>query len=129
MFNTDFTYLKSVEMAPELATAWGHSQALKWQHKALQHAAEALLGSRLCSLSRQGCVSDKSLLLPANFYHLFDVFILYGGHGGAAPSLGPGSKPFVPVLLRATPLSLLQAAAIIPNQCPLLSCQCREYFI
>lgn len=42
MFNTDFTYLKSVEMAPELATAWGHDQALKWQHKALQHMAEAL---------------------------------------------------------------------------------------
>lgn len=42
MFNTDFTYLKSVEMAPELATAWGHSWALKWQHKASQHMAEAL---------------------------------------------------------------------------------------
>lgn len=107
MFNTDFTYLKSVEMAPELATAWGHSQG---------------------SSSHQGYVGDRSLLLPANFYHLFDVFILYGGHGGAALSLGPSSNPFMPVL-RATPLSLIQAAAIIPNQCLLLSCQCREYFI
>lgn len=58
----------SVEMAPELTMAWGRSQG---------------------SSSRQGCVSDKSLLFPANFYHLFDVFILYGGYGGAALSLGP----------------------------------------
>lgn len=129
MFNTDFTYLKSVERAPELATAWGHNQALKWQHKALQHTAEAVcwaLDSGHCH-TRNVWVT-RARCFPANFYHLFGVFILYDGHGGAAPNFGPSSNPFMPVLC-ATPLSLLQAAAIIPNQCLLLSCQCREYFI
>lgn len=82
MFNTDFTYLKSVEMASELATAWGHSQALKWQHKASQHVVEALCWALDSAHRHSRDVSMMSPLLPANFYHLADVFILYGGHGG-----------------------------------------------
>lgn len=103
MFNTDFTYLKSVEMASELATAWGHSQALKWQHKASQHVVEALCWALDSAHRHSRDVSMMSPLLPANFYHLADVFILYGGHGGAAPSLSPSSSLFMPVLLCATP--------------------------
>lgn len=103
MFNTDFTYLKSVEMAPELATAWGHSQALKWQHKASQHVVEALCWALDSAHRHARDASMTSPLLPANFYHLADVFILYGGHGGAAPSLSPSSSLFMSVLLCATP--------------------------